>query len=41
MSQENYMSRKNRLLKAFDTLLARVEPALYSWLGEQQASRFM
>jgi hypothetical protein len=41
MSHDNYISRTRRLLKAFDKLLARVEPAVFSWLGEQQASRFL
>jgi len=41
MSHENYLYRKNQLMKAFDKLLARVKPSVVSWLGEEQASRFM
>ena len=41
MSHENYLSRKNRLLKAFDKLLAGVEPTVLAWLGEEQAGRFL
>ena len=40
MAQNNYLSRKNRLMRTFDKLLARVEPAVIAWLGEEQASRF-
>lgn len=41
MTQDNYLSRTKRLMRTFDTLLARVEPAVIAWLGEEQASRFM
>jgi hypothetical protein len=41
MSHENYLYRKNQLMKTFDKLLARVKPSVVSWLGEEQASRFM
>jgi len=40
MTQNNYLSRKNRLMRTFDRLLARVEPAVIAWLGEEQANRF-
>jgi hypothetical protein len=41
MTQDNYLSRKNQLMRIFDKLLARVKPQVISWLGEEQASRFM
>lgn len=41
MVQANYMDRKNQLIKTFDGLLARIKPEVVSWLGEEQASRFM
>ena len=41
MTRDNYLSRKNRLMRTFDKLLARVQPSVVSWLGEEQASRFM
>jgi hypothetical protein len=41
MTQDNYLSRKNQLMRTFDKLLARVKPRVISWLGEEQASRFM
>ena len=40
MTQNNYLSRKKRLMRAFDKLLAGVEPAVIAWLGEEQANRF-
>ena len=40
MTQNNYVSRKKRLMRTFDKLLARVEPAVIAWLGEEQANRF-
>lgn len=41
MTLDNYVSRKNQLMRTFDKLLARVKPRVISWLGEEQASRFM
>ncbi len=41
MLHENYLFRKSQLLRAFDKSLARVKPALFSWLGEQQAAQLM
>src|SRR5512139_1322905 len=40
MTPKNYLSRKKRLMRALDNLLARVEPAVIAWLGEEQANRF-
>ena len=37
----DYLSRKNQLMRAFDKLLARVKPWVVSWLGDEQANRFM
>ena len=41
MIHENYMFRKNRLLRAFDKSLTRVKLSLYSWLSEEQATRLI
>ena len=41
MVRENYLNRKNQLMKTFDKLLARVKPGVISWLGEEQANLFM
>ena len=41
MAQADYTSRKNKLLRSFDKLLARVQPWVINWLGEEQAARFM
>jgi hypothetical protein len=41
MAQNNYLTRKKQLMRTFDKLLARVEPAVIAWLGEEQANRFM
>jgi hypothetical protein len=41
MAQAGYTSRKNKLLRSFDKLLARVQPWVENWLGEKQAARFM
>jgi len=41
MSHENYLYRKNQLMKIFDKLLARVQPSVSAWLGEEQAKQFM
>ena len=41
MSHENYVYRKKQLLKTFDKLLARVQPSVSAWLGEEQARQFM
>ncbi len=41
MSHEDYLHRKNQLMRVFDRLLARVKPSILSWLGEEQATRFM
>ena len=41
MSHENYLHRKNQIMKAFDKLLARVQSSVFEWLGEGQAKEFM
>jgi hypothetical protein len=41
MSHENYLYRKNQLVRTFDRQLARVKSSVSSWLGEEQAKRFM
>jgi len=41
MSHENYLHRRKQFVRSFDRLLARVRPSLFSWLGEEQAKRFM
>lgn len=41
MTHDNYSYRKKQLMGTFDKLLARVKPSIFSWLGEEQASRFM
>lgn len=41
MSQENYSSRKNQLMRAFDKSLLRVKPQLRDWLGEAQADHLI
>ncbi len=41
MTQDNYVNRKNQLMRTFDKSLTRVKPSVVSWLGEEQASRFM
>jgi len=41
MSHENYLYRKNQLMRTFDKLLARVQPSVSSWLGEEQARQFV
>ena len=41
MAHNNYLTRKKQLMRTFDKLLARVEPAVIAWLGKEQANRFM
>ena len=41
MSQKNYLHRRNQFMRSFDRLLARLKPWLFSWLGEEQAKRFI
>jgi len=41
MEPDNYLFRKNQLMRAFDNSLARVKSYLFSWLGKEQASQFM
>jgi hypothetical protein len=41
MNQTNYMSRKNQFLRSFDNLMVRVQPWVKTWLGQEQAERFM
>jgi len=41
MVQTNYSSRKNQFTKSFNKILARVQPWIQTWLGEEQAERFM
>jgi hypothetical protein len=40
MAQHNYLTRKKQLMRTFDKLLARVEPAVIAWLGKEQTNRF-
>ncbi|HSG43296.1 MAG TPA: L-2-amino-thiazoline-4-carboxylic acid hydrolase [Anaerolineales bacterium] len=40
MSHENYLYRKNQIMKTFDKLLARVQPSVSEWFGEEQARQF-
>ena len=41
MSHENYLYRKNQLMRTFDRQLARVRSQVSSWLGEEQTMRFV
>jgi hypothetical protein len=41
MSHENYLHRKKELMRAFDRRLALVKTTVSSWLGDEQAVRFM
>ena len=41
MSHENYLYRKNQIMKTFDKLLARVQPSVSAWLGGEQSMQFM
>jgi hypothetical protein len=41
MSHENYLHRRKQFMRSFDRLLARVKPSVISWLGNEQAERFM
>ena len=41
MSHENYLYRKNQIMKTYDKLLARVQSSVSEWLGEEQAKEFM
>ena len=41
MSHENYLYRKNQIMKTFDKLLARVQPSVSEWFGEEQARQFV
>jgi len=41
MSHENYLRRRNQFIRPFERLLFRVEPWVISWLGEEQAEKFM
>ena len=41
MSHENYLYRKNQIMKTFDKLLVHVQPSVSAWLGEEQARQFM
>jgi len=41
MSHNNYLYRKDQLMKTFDRLLARVKSSVSAWLGEEQAKQFM
>jgi len=41
MSHENYMHRKKELMRAFDRRLVLVKKTVSSWLGDEQAERFM
>lgn len=37
MSHNNYLYRKNQIMKTFDKLLARVQSSVSEWLGEERA----
>jgi hypothetical protein len=41
MKHENYLYRKNQLMRALDKSLAYVKPTIFSWLGETQANQFI
>ena len=41
MSHENYLYRKEQLMRTFDRRLAPVKSSVSSWLGEEQAKQFM
>jgi len=41
MSYENYVHRKNQLMRAFNKQLALVKSSVSAWLGEEQAEMFM
>ena len=41
MTHENYLFRKNQLIRDFDKSLIRVKLSLFSWLGEHQAKRLI
>ena len=41
MSHVSYMHRQNQLMRAFDKRLALVKSSVTSWLGEEQAERFV
>ena len=41
MSRKNYLHRRNQFMRSFDRLLARVKTSVISWLGKEQAERFM
>ena len=41
MTHANYLFRKKQFMKAFDRSLEFAKPAVASWLGEEQANRFM
>lgn len=41
MNQENYLYRKDRLIRSFDKSLSRVKPWLDARLNEQRAERFI
>ena len=41
MTHDNYLFRKKQFMKAFDRSLEFAKPTVSSWLGEEQASRFM
>jgi hypothetical protein len=41
MTHDNYLSRKNQLLRAFDKSLSRVKRPLEAWLGIQQTNRLI
>jgi len=41
MTQNNYLFRKNQLMRAIDKSLTRVKPSIFSWLGEEQTNQFI
>jgi hypothetical protein len=41
MTQDKYLFRKKQFIKRFDKLLASVQPSIFSWLGDEQATRLM
>ena len=41
MSHENYLYRKDQMMKKFYKLLARIQPSVSAWIGEEQAAQFI
>lgn len=41
MTRDSYLPRRKEFVRSFERLLARVRPSVFSWLGEEQAEKFM